>query len=126
MIVIITFCLPAFIGNESSKTKKTGWLQTILRFDPFGTTLLLIALVCLMLALQWGGAQYEWSSGPVIAVLVVFACAILPWIVLQYFQGDEATVPLSIVKQRSVAASNLYLLFLNGSFGILIYYLPAW
>lgn len=101
-------------------------LQKIMRFDPLGSLILLGCLVCLVLALQWGGAQYAWNSGQVIAVLVVFGCTLIPWLWLQYKQGDEATVPLSLVTQRTVAASTLYLLFLNGSFGIFIFYLPIW
>lgn len=102
------------------------WKQKVIRFDPLGTVLLLASLICLMLALQWGGAEYSWSEPRVIAVLVIFPVTLLPWMALQYFQGDEATVPLTVLRQRSVAGSNLFLLFLNASFGIFIYYLPTW
>ncbi|KAL2875563.1 hypothetical protein SGCOL_009180 [Colletotrichum sp. CLE4] len=101
-------------------------IQLAKKFDLLGTTLLLASLVCLMLALQWGGGEYPWNDARVIAVLIVFGVNLLPWMALQYFQGDDATVPLSIVKQRSVASSNLYLLFLNGAFGVFIFYLPVW
>ncbi|KAF4418525.1 major facilitator superfamily transporter [Fusarium austroafricanum] len=126
VILVIFFCLPPSVGRTSTEIKKMNWSQIILLFDPLGTALLLTALVCLMLALQWGGGEHPWSSDRVIAVLVVFGATLLPWMALQYFQGDDATVPLSLVKQRSVAAANLYLLFLNGSFGIFIFYLPVW
>lgn len=111
---------------DSPDLKGKPLFQKIMRFDPLGSIILLGCLVCLVLALQWGGAQYAWNSGQVIAVLVVFGCTLIPWLWLQYKQGDEATVPLSLVTQRTVAASTLYLLFLNGSFGIFIFYLPIW
>lgn len=125
-LVIIFAFLPASLATDSPELKGKPLFQKIMRFDPLGSLILLSCLVCLVLALQWGGAQYAWNSGQVIAVLVVFGCTLLPWLWLQYRQGDEATVPFSLVSQRTVAASCLYLLFLNGSFGIFIFYLPIW
>lgn len=125
-LVIIFVFLPASLAMDSPELKSKPLLQKIMRFDPLGSLILLSCLVCLVLALQWGGAQYAWNSGQVIAVLVIFGCTLIPWLLLQYKQGDEATVPFSLVTQRTVAASTLYLLFLNGSFGIFIFYLPIW
>ncbi|WQF87717.1 Putative major facilitator superfamily, MFS transporter superfamily [Colletotrichum destructivum] len=126
VFVVVTFCLPLSLCRTSTELKTMSPLQLAKKFDLPGTTLLLASLVCLMLALQWGGGEYPWSDARIITVLVVFVVTILPWMALQYFQGDDATVPLSIVNQRSVAASNLYLLFLNGAFGVFIFYLPVW
>ncbi|GKT47428.1 efflux pump aflT [Colletotrichum spaethianum] len=126
VVAVVFLCLPLSLCKTSTELKTLGPLQLAKRFDLLGTILLLSSLVCLMLALQWGGGQYPWSDGRVITVLVVFAITMLPWMVLQYFQGDNATVPLSVVNRRSVASSNLYLLFLNGAFGVSIFYLPVW
>ncbi|KAJ0302575.1 hypothetical protein COL516b_007113 [Colletotrichum fioriniae] len=125
VVAVVIFCLPPSLCRTSAELKSMTPIQLAKKFDLLGTTLLLASLVCLMLALQWGGGEYPWSDARVIAVLVVFGVTLLPWMALQYFQGDDATVPLSIVKQRSVASSNLYLLFLNGAFGVFIFYLPV-
>lgn len=79
-----------------------------------------------MIALQWGGATCPWNSGRVVAVLVVFAVTFSAWLILQYVQGDKATVPYSTFKQRTVVAANLYTLFLTAAFTILVFYLPIW
>lgn len=84
------------------------------------------AIICLVLALQWGGNQYAWSSPRVIATLVVFAVLFVAWIVLQWFQGEEATVPWSVASQRSVFGASVYTLLGAGAFGIVIQYLPLW
>ncbi|KAI3553814.1 MFS transporter [Colletotrichum abscissum] len=126
VVAVVIFCLPPSLCRTSAELRSMTPIQLAKKFDLLGTTLLLASLVCLMLALQWGGGEYPWNDARVIAVLVVFGVTLLPWMALQYFQGDDATVPLSIVKQRSVASSNLYLLFLNGAFGVFIFYLPVW
>ncbi|KAF4773442.1 MFS transporter [Colletotrichum scovillei] len=126
VVAVVIFCLPPSLCRTSAELRSMTPIQLAKKFDLLGTTHLLASLVCLMLALQWGGGEYPWKDARVIAVLVVFGVTLLPWMALQYFQEDDATVPLSIVKQRSVASSNLYLLFLNGAFGVFIFYLPVW
>ena len=123
---MIFFFLSASLGKTSKELKGLTKWQLLLKFDPLGTALILTASVCLLLALQWGGAAYPWDSGRVIAVFVMAGVTFIAWVVLQYLQGDEATVPPSVVTQRSVAGASLYSVFLSASLGIIIYYLPLW
>ena len=97
-----------------------------MKFDPFGSILVLAYTICLLLALQWGGAQYAWDDWHVITVWVVFAVTLLVWLVLQYFQGEDATVPWSVAKQRSVAGASLYSVILSSAVQIIIYFIPIW
>lgn len=101
--------------------------EKLLQLDPVGTMLFLPSIVCLLLALQWGGAQYSWSDGRVIALLVVFAALILAFAGLQVWHSDaHATIPTRIITQRSIAAGLWYTVCVGGSFGLAIYYLPIW
>lgn len=84
------------------------------------------AVICVLLALQWGGTSYPWSNWRNILLLVLFGVLVLCWLLLQYIKGDSATVPPRIVAQRSVAAA-LWFNFCMGSFFlILVYYVPIW
>ncbi|USW47919.1 Putative major facilitator superfamily, MFS transporter superfamily [Septoria linicola] len=125
-IMVILLLLPAKLSKSNKSLKGLTLWQAFLRFNPFGAVVILGAIVSLLLALQWGGGEYSWGDGRVIAVLVVFSILIIGWIALQYFQGDEATVPYSVAKQRSVAGATLFTLLLSASFGIVVYYLPIW
>ncbi|PLB51510.1 MFS general substrate transporter [Aspergillus steynii IBT 23096] len=110
-----------------TKTKtQSAPMNTFLKLDPLGTTIFVPAIVCLLLALQWGGVRYDWSNGRIIALFVVFGIAILAFILLQIVLGDKATVPTDISRQRTIASASFFGLCIGGSFFIMIYYIPIW
>lgn len=84
------------------------------------------AVICLLLALQWGGTTYAWSNGRIIALFVVFGILIIAFVFIQYIQKEDATVPFRIVSDRSVWAGSIYAFGVGSGFFILVYYLPIW
>ena len=100
--------------------------ERIWQFDPIGTVLFMPAIICLLLALQWGGTMYPWSSGRIIALLVVFGVLIIGFIFVQYKQQDNATVPPRLIKKRSVWAAVAFSFCAGAAFLASIYYLPLW
>jgi len=87
---------------------------------------LLPGVVCLLIALQWGGSVYSWSNPRIIALLVISALVLLTFIIIQIWKKDKATVPPRIIRQRSVACSSIYVFAAGGAFNIFEYYLPIW
>lgn len=61
-----------------------------------------------------------------IALLTVFGVSSVAWVFSQWKMGDDATVPLRIARQRSVAFSTFYIFAASAAFVIPIYYLPIW
>lgn len=106
--------------------KPRTWRETVAIFDPFGTLLFLPSVICLLLALQWGGTTYAWSNGRIIALFVVFGLTLLAFIGVQFWAGDNATVPFRIAKQRSIASGSLFTACLGASFFTFVYYVPIW
>ncbi|KAL8722884.1 MAG: hypothetical protein Q9225_000717 [Loekoesia sp. 1 TL-2023] len=103
-----------------------GAWATFQKFDPIGTIVFIPAIVCLLLALQWGGSKYDWSNGRMIALFVVFGVLLITFIGVQIWGGEDATVPPRIFMQRSILAGVWYGLYLGGAFFLFIYYLPIW
>lgn len=100
--------------------------EKIKRIDFIGLLLLVPAIVCLLLALQWGGSTYQWSDGRIIALLTLFGVLTPLFLAFEYWKGAEATLPLRIMAQRSVAAAT-WNSFCNGAgFLLLMYYIPFW
>ncbi|KAK8055192.1 MFS general substrate transporter [Apiospora rasikravindrae] len=104
----------------------TTWSRSIMRFDPVGTILFLPSIICLLLALQWGGTAYAWSSGRIIALFVVFGVLLLAFAAVQVWMRDDATLPLRVARRRTVAFAGLFSTCVGASFFIMVYYIPIW
>jgi hypothetical protein len=89
--------------------------------------LFLPAITCLLLALEWGAAEYSWSSPRLIALLVVFAVLFLAFVVWQYCtRHTTATVPARIVFQRSVAFGGFSQFCVGSTMLTVSIYVPLW
>lgn len=81
--VVAAVNLVSFEAPAREPRPPVGLRRHILQFDPIGTILFVPAIICLLLALQWGGATYAWSSGRVVALLVVFAVCIVAFVAVR-------------------------------------------
>ncbi|CAK7274836.1 hypothetical protein SEPCBS119000_006376 [Sporothrix epigloea] len=104
----------------------TTFWQKIRPFDPMGSAMFMPAIICLLLALQWGGTTYAWNSGRIIALLVLFGVLIIIFLYIQFRQQEDATVPPHIIRTRSIAAGGWYSFTTGAAFLSSIYYLPIW
>jgi hypothetical protein len=77
------------------------------------------------LGLTLAGSQ-AWSNGRIIALLVLFSVLSITWILLQYFQGDRATVPVRIIRSRSIWSACMFSMCCGAVLFVAIYYLPIW
>ncbi|RSM01416.1 hypothetical protein CDV31_011349 [Fusarium ambrosium] len=100
--------------------------RQFIRMDPIGTVLFLPGIVCLILALQWGGASYPWSDGRIIALFIVAGVLLLAFMGVQIWRQEDATTPPRIVSQRSVACGIVYAMCIGGGMISLLYTLPIW
>lgn len=122
MLVIVIFFQPP----QRAAISSLGWRQRVKEFDPYGTLAFIPAIICLLLALQWGGTKYAWGSGRIIALFVVFGILIATFVAIQFWKGDSATIPPNIMKNRSMAAAAWFSFTLGSFFLLLVYFLPIW
>ncbi|EAW09670.1 MDR family MFS transporter [Aspergillus clavatus NRRL 1] len=100
--------------------------EQILQMDPLGNLCLIPGVVCLLLALQWGGATYAWNNGRIIALLVLAAVLLVAFIGIQIWLQDRATIPPRVMKQRSIAAGVAFTLMVTAAMMTFTFYLPIW
>ena len=101
--------------------------QRIREIDIAGAFFLICAIVCLLLALQWGGTTYSWSNSRVWGCLLGFGLLIIIFIGLQIRRGERATIPPHLLtKQRTVLGCFLLEIFLGMGIYTHIYFLPIY
>ncbi|RSL53043.1 hypothetical protein CEP53_007890 [Fusarium sp. AF-6] len=118
-VLFVFLHVPQVTNTETLK-------RQFIRMDPIGTVLFLPGIICLILALQWGGASYRWSEGRIIALFVVAGVLLLAFIGVQIWRQEDATTPPRIVSQRSVACGIVYAMCIGGGMISLLYTLPIW
>ena len=101
----------AFVKVFPNPRPKPGPKEGI---DYAGIVLLLIAIVSGMLGLSWGGAQYEWSSPPVLVTLALAAFAGALFVIVER-RVAEPIMPLHIYRNPIVAVALLVSLMLGVS-----------
>ena len=100
--------------------------QKLARMDVLGTLLVVPAITCFLMTLQWGGAKYGWRDPRIIVLFVLFAVLFSAFAYLQYRQGDNATIPPRIVKQRSILGGMWYTACCNGILAMTEYYISIY
>ncbi|KAI9726750.1 MAG: hypothetical protein M1828_000606 [Chrysothrix sp. TS-e1954] len=121
MVVVFFFVTPPPTKNEG-----TPWKQQINQLDPIGTSILVAAVVCLVLAFQWGGTKYSWDSGRIIALFVVSGILFIAFIGIQLWRKEKATLPLRLVKNRTIAFGFLFITTVGSGITVAQYYIPIW
>ncbi|TVY83009.1 Efflux pump aflT [Lachnellula suecica] len=112
---------------QTPPSKNTDTLkQQLMKLDPLGTMVFLPAIVCLLLALQWGGTTYAWFNARIIVLFILAAILLGIFVLIQFKSGDNATVPIRIINQRSILAAAYFSLLSPGAMMVIVYFLPLW
>lgn len=83
-------------------------------------------MVCLILALEWGGSTYPWSAPNITALLVTCAVLFVVFVVVEVLLPETALAPTRIVLNRSIAGSMTLMFLLSGGMMSVVYYLTVW
>lgn len=123
-ILLTFFCFSDM--PKSSEISRLALKQKILQLDLLSNMLIIPALTGLFLALSWAGTKYPWNSGAVIGPLISFVLLASAFIYNQRRRGDEAALPLRIMKHRSIIAGFVFIMCVNSTGSVLEYYLPTY
>ncbi|PQE21588.1 putative DHA14-like major facilitator ABC transporter protein [Rutstroemia sp. NJR-2017a WRK4] len=125
--IVVAGLIPFFPSPQAAaRLASLPSKEKIKRMDPLGTVILVMAITCLLLALQWGGLKYSWSNARIIVLFVISGISMIAYIIWQIYLGPVATIPKNIITQRSMSFATFYSFTQGGvNFGIL-YYAPVW
>jgi len=121
LIIMFFFTTP-----PAAQPVKASAKEKLLQMDIPGTFTIMAAVVCYVLALQWGGVTKSWSDSQVVGTLVGFILFIILFIIIEWWTGERALIPSRLLKQRNILVSGIYVFFVVGPMFVLIYYLPIY
>ncbi|GKT84542.1 MFS aflatoxin efflux pump [Colletotrichum tofieldiae] len=106
--------------------KETSLWAKLRQLDFAGTTVFIPGVVCLLLALQWGGVEYAWNNPRMIALLVLAFVLLVSFVAIQILLPDTATVPPRIMRNRSIAFASWAAFSLGGQMMVFAYFIPIY
>ncbi|KAL2842719.1 major facilitator superfamily domain-containing protein [Aspergillus pseudoustus] len=122
VIVILALFLQVAPITQSEPNRKT----LIQHMDPLGMVTFLPAIVCLLLALQWGGTTYPWSNARSIVLFVLAGLLLAIFIGIQLKLQENAMVPPRVIRMSPIAYSSVFMIVFSGAYFTIVYYLPIW
>ncbi|GFF36039.1 putative HC-toxin efflux carrier TOXA [Aspergillus udagawae] len=123
VLLFVSFLL--YVPGASSKDAST-WKHKVAQLILEGVIALLPGVICLFLALEWGGFTYSWSNGRIIALLTVTSILWVAFILIQIWRPKTATVPPRIFIQRSILAGFWGSCTVGVHMTMFVYYFPIW
>ncbi len=95
------------------------------KLDIIGAVIMSSATITLMLALNWGGLRYPWTSAPILS-LIGASAALWALFVVRLRTAEEPLIPGEILKNQVVATATISACFGMGVFIGLTIYAPIY
>lgn len=94
--------------------------------DLIGFVLFAPAVIMILMALQWGGVVYAWKSATIIGLFVGGAGNFAVWAIWNWYKGDDAMLPIRLMKRRIVWSSALNQMWLFTTLFIAAFFMPIY
>ncbi|RFU31646.1 hypothetical protein B7463_g4666, partial [Scytalidium lignicola] len=124
--ITVAFIFALLHIDREDNPENLTLIQRIRKLDLIGASILIPAVVCLLLALQWGGTTYSWRSSKIIGLFIGFALLTILFIASQIILGDRATLQPRFFRDRNVLCAMLFALFFGAAFFAIVYYLAIY
>jgi Fungal trichothecene efflux pump (TRI12) len=108
--IILIFLQLHGAGKENRRLPFSAKLQHL---DFGGAVTLIAGVACLLIALQWGGHKMPWRSAKVIGLFISSGLLVILFGLIQWRRGERATIPLRIIRQRSILFGCIYVALLD-------------
>lgn len=111
-----------FENPENQTVSKGSIVSKLQQLNIPNLLLFTASVVCLLLALEWGGTSYHWTSGRIIALLVVSTGLLVAFVGLEAIQKEQATIPASIILNKTAGLCVLYAFCASAAFNVVDYF----
>lgn len=127
-VTVATILLFLSVPEAAVKAPRTleQFVDAVRKMDPLGLLLFLPSIVSLLLALVWGGSEYAWSDGRIIALFVVFGVLLIGFVWVEMRADKYTILRRHLMRQRNVLCGGLFAFLLATSNFMIGYYMPIW
>jgi MFS family permease len=113
-------------SHTAQITVKSTLNTTLKSLDLTGFTLFAPTAIMFLLALEWGGSTYRWDSAVVLGLFCGSAGLLVVFLAWEYRSGDEAMIPLPMVRRKVIASSCLAMAFAAANMLTTSYYMAIY
>ena len=94
------------------------------KVDLIGFALFALGPIQMLLALVYGSSTFAWNSAQVIGLFRGGGAMFIVFLAWEYYKGDVAMIPFSMVRKRTIWTSSLVFGFFIAQLFCASYYLP--
>ncbi|KAL9091633.1 MAG: hypothetical protein Q9165_004709 [Trypethelium subeluteriae] len=122
----------SYEGEELERTPKQSkpvaaeLKEKILQLDLPGSFVFMAAVICFLLALQWGGATKAWGNSEVVGTLVGGFVIFILFVAIEIYQNERALLVRRLLTNKTIALACVFQLFNSGAFMVDLYFLPEY
>ncbi|KAL4933246.1 major facilitator superfamily domain-containing protein [Aspergillus undulatus] len=129
----LPFCGLALLLNAVAMPSKylgpdISVLSRLRQSDPVGLVLNMASPILFAIALEFSGSVWEWSSGPTIAIWIVFGVVVIAWALQQAFSifttSEQRCLPLHLIRRLDLLPLWVASGCAGASYAITLYYTP--
>ncbi|KAF2235245.1 MFS general substrate transporter [Viridothelium virens] len=122
-VVLVAFFIKIPRDPEYASLKP---VELLAKLDMMGMAVLIASIICLLLALQWGGVTYAWHNARIIVLLILAILLGIGFILVEKYTPKTRTVSRSLFRSRSIGFATWYGGCIFAAFTVTLYYLPIW
>jgi hypothetical protein len=96
------------VSTKQSDSRRTGYLSGLATIDWPGMIFFIFGIGLILLAIQWGGTEFKWSSVAVIVPLVIGGVLVVVFFVYEYLLGPNRLISRIFPRQVAMIPSTLF------------------
>ncbi|KAJ2740078.1 hypothetical protein GGI20_005997, partial [Coemansia sp. BCRC 34301] len=117
IIIALVLRMPQPTGALKEKLKRVDFL---------GSLVLIGSVTMLLLALNWGGKDYAWTSPRVVCLLVFSVVLMGLFLLVEWKVAVQPAIPVELFRVRNVSLVVVGQLFMGAAMYAPIYFVPIW
>lgn len=114
-----------FKNPESQKLTEGSVVYKLKQLNIPNLFIFTTSIVSLLLALEWAGTTYSWSSDRIIALFVAVGVIFAAFVALEMLRKDSATIPSSVILNKTASLCVLYAFCASAAFNVVGYFVSC-